>query len=333
MGVDLRELVLPYKKEIALEELRGIAAVDAFNALFQFITIIRQPDGTPLMDKTGRVTSHLSGILFRTANLMEKGIKPLFIFDGTPPPFKEETVQMRRDGRALAETLHKEALARGDIEEAYKQARAASRIDSTIIASAKRLITLLGLPVVDAPSEGEAQAAYMTISGDVGYAVSQDYDTLLFGSPALVRNLTVSGKRKMHGRSITVNPEKIFLDDLLFGQKISREELIQIGILVGTDFNRGCYGIGVKTGIKIVKEGGYEKTLKEKMPDFDPVPVEQFFLHPPVTKDYSLEWKTPDFEGIRAMLCEEYDFGEERVNRALSGLGLKIGQKTLDSWF
>jgi flap endonuclease-1 len=332
MGVALRDIIADYKTPVGFESLAGAAAIDANNALYQFITIIRQPDGTPLMDRHGRVTSHLSGILFRMATFLEKGIRPVFVFDGKPTKLKQETLDVRKKVRTEAGERWKEALERGDEEEAYKQARASSRVDDVIIASAQDLLSLMGIPILQAPGEGEAQAAHMAARGDVRYVISQDYDTLLFGAPVLVRNLTVSGKRKIRGRSITVVPERIMLSDLLSGLALSREQLIQIGILVGTDFNDGVYGIGAKKGLKIVREGGFAATIREKLPDFVPDPVIDLFLHPAVTEVYSLSWGRPDVEGIRRMLCDGYDFSEDRVNKALEGFTAKAGQRTLESW-
>jgi flap endonuclease-1 len=333
MGVALRDIIADYKTPVTWEALPGIAAIDANNALYQFLTIIRQPDGTPLMDRRGRVTSHLSGILFRVASFMEKGIKPVFVFDGKPAPLKQATIDQRRTLRATAGEKWKEALERGDEEEAYKQARSSTRVDTTVIETSKELLGLMGIPIVQAPGEGEAQASYMVAKGDARYVVSQDYDTLLFGAPLLVRNLTVSGKRKIRGRQITVNPERIVLADTLAGLHLTREELIEIGILIGTDFNPGVDGVGAKTGLKIVQKGEFLTKLKENIPDFDPAPVMDMFLHPPVTDDYTLAAGHPDPEGIRKMLCDGYDFSPERVNNAMEGFTVKAGQKTLESWF
>jgi flap endonuclease-1 len=333
MGVAIRDIIAEYKTPVTWESLPGIAAIDANNALYQFLTIIRQPDGTPLMDGRGRITSHLSGILFRMANFLEKGIKPVFVFDGKPDDLKMATIDKRRKVRDTAGERWKEALERGDEAEAYKQARSSTRVDETIIGTSKELLRLMGIPIVQAPGEGEAQASYMAIKGDARYVVSQDYDTLLFGAPMLVRNLTVSGKRKIRGRQITVSPERIVLADFLGGLKISREQLIQIGILVGTDFNVGVEGVGAKTALKLVQKGEFESKLKEKVPDFDPAPVIDMFLHPPVTNDYAIAAGHPDAEGIRKMLCDGYDFSEERVNKAMEGFSVKAGQKTLESWF
>jgi flap endonuclease-1 len=333
MGVAIRDIIADYKTPVTWESLPGIAAIDANNALYQFLTIIRQPDGTPLMDGRGRITSHLSGILFRMANFLEKGIKPVFVFDGKADYLKMATIDKRRKVRDTAGELWKEALERGDEAEAYKQARSSTRVDETIIRTSKELLRLMGIPIVQAPGEGEAQASYMAIKGDARYVVSQDYDTLLFGAPMLVRNLTVSGKRKIRGRQITVSPERIVLADFLGGMQISREQLIQIGILVGTDFNVGVEGVGAKTGLKLVLKGEFESKLKEKLPDFDPAPVIDMFLHPRVTDDYTLASGHPDAEGIRKMLCDGYDFSEERVNKAMEGFSVKAGQKTLEGWF
>jgi len=333
MGVALRDILADYKTPVTWEGLSGVAAVDANNALYQFLTIIRQPDGTPLMDAKGRVTSHLSGILFRMVNFLEKGIKPVFVFDGKPPELKQETNAERKRLRDEAGEKYREAVERGDDEEAYKQARSATRVDETIISTSKQLLDLLGIPYVQAPSEGEAQAAFMVQRGDARFAVSQDYDTLLFGAPLLMRNLTVSGKRKIRGRVVTVNPERLALAEVLTGLSLSREQLVEVGILVGTDFNPGAAGIGAKTALKIVRNGEFAKKLAEKCPGFDPAPVADFFLRPPVTTEYSLAWGHPGVEGIKKMLCDGYDFAPERVDAALERYTTKAGQKTLESFF
>lgn len=333
MGVAIRDILIPYKAPAGWESLQGVATVDAHNALYQFLSIIRQPDGTPLMDSRGCVTSHLSGILFRNLNFIEKGIKPVFVFDGAPPDIKTGTVALRREIRRLAGDRWEEAVSCGDTAEAYRQARSSSRIDDFVIRTSQELLTLLGIPWVQAPSEGEAQAAWMAQRGDAQYAVSQDYDALLFGAPVLVRNLTVSRRRRVRGRTLAIEPERIVLQDVLEGLGISREGLIDLSIMVGTDFNSGIHGIGPKTALKYVQKGDTERVLKEHLPDFDPGPVREFFLHPPVNSDYELKWSSPDEEGVRAMLVDQYEFSSERVNAALEKLRTSTGQKTLDRWF
>ena len=333
MGVALRDLLADYKTPLDWESLRGAAGIDAYNALYQFLTIIRQPDGTPLMDSEGRITSHLSGIFFRMVNFLEKGIRPVYIFDGKPPEFKTETIEGRRSSRREAGRRWEEAIRAGDTEEAYRQARSAATIDDHVIESAKELLSRMGIPWVDAPSEGEAQAAAMVREGRVRYAVSQDYDSLLFGAPILVRNLTISGRRKVHGRTVTVRPERLVLAEVLDGLSLSREQLIEVGLLIGTDFNEGIRGVGPKTALKIVREGRFRAALGEKQPGFDPEPVKAFFLDPPTTKKYEIHWHPPDRDRIVEMLCGGYDFSEDRVLSALERLGYKEGQRTLDHWF
>ncbi len=333
MGVALRDILAPYKCPIGWDGLSGSAAIDAHNALYQFLTIIRQPDGTPLVDREGRVTSHLSGLFFRTTKLLEKGVRPVYVFDGPPPLLKAATIEARRSVREEAGRQHAAAVERGDKDEAYKQARSATRIDGAAIASAQRLLELLGIPWVQAPSEGEAEAARMAATGQVAYAISQDYDALLFGAPDLARNITISGRRRLHGRTITVEPERIRLAEVLEGLGITREQLIEIGILVGTDFNEGARGVGPKTALKLVREGRFGETVAERLPELDPAPILDFFLAPPAGAPAVLEWRAPDGEGLRAMLCDEYSFSVERVNGALERLGVTAGQKTLDQWF
>ena len=149
----------------------------------------------------------------------------------------------------------------------------------------------------------------------------------------LMRNLTVSGKRKMHGRTITVSPERITLAEVLAGLGISREDLIRIAILIGTDFNEGAKGIGAKTALKVLRSGEFGTVAEEKLQGTDVDAIMAFFLEPPVTGEYTLTWREPDRDGVRSMLCDNYDFSPERVEKALEGLKIKSGQKTLDSWF
>jgi len=333
MGVALREVLADYKVPVGWDSLSGTAAIDGNNALYQFLTIIRQQDGTPLMNSEGKVTSHLSGLFFRTARFLEYGLKPVYIFDGKPPELKSSTIAKRRELRDKAGTALKKAQEVGDIEESYKQARAASRVDDWVISSSKELLSRMGIPFVDAPSEGEAQAAYMVQKGDLDYSVSQDYDSLLFGAPVLVRNLAVSGKRRFRGRTIVVEPEKLYLSQILEGLNISRDNLIEMSILIGTDFNDGIKGIGPKTALKIVRNNAFQNTLEEKAPDFDPMPVIEFFRSPPVTDNYTVSWEKPDESAVHDMLCSVYEFSEERVDAVLTKMRTNAGQKTLDQWF
>ncbi|WP_457754471.1 flap endonuclease-1 [Thermococcus sp.] len=338
MGVQIGELVP--RKEIEIENLNGRKiAIDALNAIYQFLSIIRQRDGTPLMDSKGRITSHLSGLFYRTINLMEAGIKPAYVFDGKPPEFKRRELEKRAEAREEAEEKWQEALARGDLEEAKKYAQRASRVNEQLIEDAKKLLELMGIPWVQAPSEGEAQAAYMASKGKVWASASQDYDSLLFGAPRLVRNLTITGRRKLPGKDVyvEVKPELIVLEEVLKELKIDREKLIELAILVGTDYNPGgIKGVGPKKALEIVRYSKDPLKKYQKMSDVDLYAIKEFFLNPPVTDDYKLVWKMPDEEGILKFLCDEHDFSEERVKNGLERLkkAIRAGkQSTLESWF
>lgn len=343
MGVDLSEVLL--KRKVTLDDLSGRnLAVDAYNTLYQFLAIIRQPDGTPLMDRQGRVTSHLSGILYRTANLAEKGIRVAYVFDGQPPEMKEMEIRRRRKVREEAAVKYESALRAGKIEDARKYAQATATLKELMVADSRRLLEALGIPWVQAPSEGEAQAAYMAAEGEVWAAASQDHDSLLFGAPRLVKNLTISGKRKLPRRQayVEVEPEVVDLREVLAGLGLTREQLVEVGILIGTDYNPdGVKGIGPKTALKLLKEFGSLKTISAQTPDLDlPENVDRirdFFLKPDVRSDYTLTWKKPNNEDVVDFLCRERDFSEDRVRKALermeAGLAKPAIKPTLESYF
>jgi len=324
------------KNQVNLQDLAGKSiAIDAYNALYQFLAIIRQPDGTPLKDSTGRVTSHLSGLLYRTSNLVEMGIKVAYVFDGVPPALKEVEIQRRMKMKEEAAVKYEKALAEGKIEEARTYAQATSRLKDYMEQDSKRLLTLMGIPWIQAPSEGEAQAAYMTKKGVTNFCASQDYDSLLFGAPTLIRNVTISGRRKLPRKPVYVEvvPEVVELDKVLTQLGITYEQLVDIGILVGTDYNpEGIRGIGPKTVNELL-----QTSLKDAEFPVDPQRIRDIFLHPKVTDNYRLEWHEPDVEGVVDFLCRERDFSEDRVRKALEKMSKGIKEEkaktTLDAFF
>ena len=343
LGVNLRNIVP--KTVVRLEDLSGKSvAIDAYNALYQFLAIIRQPDGTPLKDSTGKITSHLSGLLYRTSNLVEMGIKPIYVFDGVPPVLKEVEIKRRMKAKEEATVMYERALARGDTAEARMYAQATSRLKDYMAEDSKRLLALMGLPWIQAPSEGEAQAAYLTKRGNSDYCASQDYDSLLFGAPRLIRNVTISGRRKLPSKNVYVDvaPEVVELANVLKEHGITYEQLIDVGILIGTDFNPdGIKGLGPKTALKLIKQHG---TLENALPHIknaefpaEPQRIREIFLHPKVRDDYKLEWKEPNVAGIVDFLVREKDFSEDRVRKALERMskGTKElkAKITLEKWF
>jgi len=343
LGVNLRDLVP--KTTVSLESLRGKSiAIDGYNALYQFLAIIRQPDGTPLKDRTGRITSHLSGLLYRTSNLAEREIKVIYVFDGKPPALKEVEILRRRQVKEEALVRYEQALEKGDLEEARVYAQATSRLKDYMAEDSKKLLTLMGIPWVQAPSEGEAQAAHIAKKGNADFCASQDYDSLLFGAPQLVRNVAITGKRKLPRKNvyIEVMPETVDLDETLKELGITHEQLVDIGILVGTDFNPdGVKGIGPKTALQLIKRHGSLEnllpTLKEATFPVELQQIRKIFLHPEVTNNYQIKWREPDMEGVVNFLCGERDFSEERVKKALTkiteGMKKAKGKTTLETWF
>jgi flap endonuclease-1 len=320
MGVNLSDLVTFHEMEP--EQLRGkMVAIDAYNAIYQFLSVIRQPDGTPLKDEGGRVTSHLAGLLNRNANLIEMGMRPIYVFDGIPSRLKAATIRERSERRAKASQEWKEAVQAGETEKAYSKATQSTKITNEIVESSRILLVHLGIPIVQAPGEGEAQAAYMAAKGDVWAASSQDFDSLLFGAPRLLKNLTLAGRRKMPGRNEyrDIKMEMVELTEVLGSLKITREQLIDICIMMGTDFNEGIRGIGPKKGLKLIlQHGSFENaiaSLGKEMPEY--AQVRDIFLRCERTDEYSLQAFRTDRQKVMDMLVGEYDFSEQRVGNAL----------------
>jgi flap endonuclease-1 len=323
MGVNLRGII--EGKEVELSYLAGKKiAIDAYNTLYQFLSIIRDKmTGEPLKDSKGRITSHLSGIFYRTSNLLEAGIKPIFVFDGKPPGFKKRVIEEREKAKEEAKKKWEKALEKG--EKAITYAQAAAVLTDEMVNDAKLLLDAMGVPWLVAKSEGEAQCAFLCKKGEVNYSASQDYDSLLFNSPSLVRNLSITGKRKLPRKEayIEIKPEIIELKEVLSSLGITKEQLIIIGMLVGTDYNQGIKGIGPKTALKIVKEN---KTLKKVLAqvkwedEIDPEEIYNFFLNPPVNEKYKIEFKQPDREKIIKFMVDEHDFSLERVEKVIEKL-------------
>ncbi len=323
MGVDLGELFT--KEPCAFEDFRDrIIVLDAHNTLHQFLSSIRQRDGTPLKDSQGRITSHLSGLLYRTAHMVQAKIRPVYVFDGQPHPLKARTIQQRRQRKEQAEREWKEALERGDLETAKTKAQQTSRVTSDIIEQSKQLLAALGIPFIQAPSEGEAQASYMVQKGDAYAVGSQDFDCLLFGAPLLVRNLTSSEKRKLPNKQAytSVHPERIRLEPGLQKLGISREQLIDIALLIGTDFNDGIKGFGPKKSLKLLKEKGRLENALDDLPAPRPssdeiATLRRLFLEPPVSTAYFLQWEPMDSDVVIHLLCDEFQFSKDRVKSVL----------------
>ena len=323
MGLQISEII--NKKELEIPELKGkIVAVDAFNVIYQFLSTIRQPDGTPLQDSKGRITSHLSGLFYRNINLIQEGIKLIYVFDGKAPELKNLTREKREESKDEAREKYEKAVEEEDVEAMGKYSKQLSFLDKHKIEESKELLRAMGIAVVQASGEGEAQASYICRQGDSYSVASQDYDCLLFEAPRLIQNLTLARKRKISsGASVDVKPQLIELKNVLGELEINQEQLICIGVLCGTDYNPGgVKGIGQKKALKLVKEfktpekifsavENFEKEGKYKL-DFNWREIFELMKNPSVDKNYKIEFGKFDFSRVKEIMLE-HDFSEERI--------------------
>jgi flap endonuclease-1 len=328
VGVKFKDIITP--EPIEMNQIKGhTVTVDASNIIYKFLSSIRQADGTPLKDMNGNITSHLSGIMFQTSSLISIGIKPVYVFDGKSPELKKKTQEERIAVKKESEKKYEEAKLEGDIEKARKYASRTSHLNKEIISTSKTLLDLMGVPYVQSKTEGEAQASYMVSRGDAWAVVSQDYDCLQFGATRMIRNLRIS-------KNQTKNLEEINLNNTLKELGITREQLVDIALLVGTDFNDGIYGIGAKKGLKLIKEQGtLENALKklDKTMEIDPDILRDIFLNPDVVTDYDISYKAPKKQKLLDYLCGEHDFQEQRTESAIKKLQEETGQTSLEQWF
>ncbi|HTZ41813.1 MAG TPA: flap endonuclease-1 [Candidatus Omnitrophota bacterium] len=346
MGLSISDIIP--REEIKISDLKGkMLCVDAFNTLYQFLTTIRQPDGTPLMDNKGRVTSHLSGIFYRNIALLAEGIKLVYVFDGKPPDLKYKTFERREESRETSRERYEEARKEEDVSAMKRYGSQLVRLNSEMIEESKELLEAMGIGVVQAPGEGEAEAAYLARIKDRVYAsVSQDYDSLLFGAPKLIRNLTLAKKKKTIRGWIEVNPEMIDLEKVLNMLNINLDQLICLGILVGTDYNpKGIPGIGQKKALQIVQKFRQPvmifKSVEEQMNNLDEENKfdwkEIFSLfHKPNVSNSEIKFSKMNPAKIRKILVDKHDFSEERIAKQLEKMEEfeeNNKQKDLNKWF
>ena len=325
MGVQISEIIP--KKEIKLSDLKGkIVAIDAFNALYQFLTTIRQPDGTPLMDKNGDSTSHLSGLFYRNINLLQEGIKPVYVFDGTPPELKQAEIEKRKEAKRIAEQKYEEARMKKDIGEMKKYGGRFVKITDKIIEQSKELLEALGIPVIQAPAEGEAEAAILARTNKVWAVASQDYDVLLYGAPYLIRNLTSARRRKTSsGLYVDISPELIEFQRVVTKLDIDKDQLICLAILVGTDYNPGgVRGLGQKKALEIVQKYKYPiEIFKEVQKKFDFVfdwqEIFKQFHEYKLSSTEDIEFKKVDETKVKEIFVS-HNFSENRINSGLQKL-------------
>jgi len=340
LGLDLKPLVIREKTRLESFATK-VVAVDAYNAIYQFLAIIRGPDGANLSDSQGRVTSHLSGLLYRNVNFLSIGIRPVYVFDGKSPSLKSAEIERRRQTKKDATVKYEKAISEGKMEDARKYAQQTTAMRDGMVEDSKKLLGLFGIPCIDAPSEGEAMAAHLTNTDQAYAAASQDFDSVLFGAKKLVRNFTNSGRRKIPNRNsyVEVEPEVIETQKCLDGLGLTQEQLVDVGILIGTDFNPdGFERVGPKTALKMIREHKRLEdisSIQEKLSEIDYGQIRRIFLEPEIMEIDDIVFDKVDYDGISDYLVREREFSSDRVATSLNRLKKAIEKKsqTLERWF
>ncbi len=340
MGLNLKPLVIREKTKLEYFS-NKVIAIDAYNAIYQFLASIRGPDGMQLTDYEGRITSHLSGLLYRNINFLSLGIKPVWVFDGRPPSLKTAEIERRRQIKKDATVKYEKAIAAGEMEEARKYAQQTTSMKDGMVKESKQLLGYFGIPYIDAPSEGEATAAHLTNTGQAYASASQDFDSILLGAKRLIRNFTNSGRRKIPNRNtyIEIEPEIIESAKTLESLQVTKEQLVDIGILIGTDFNPdGFERVGPKTALKMIKQ--YSRLedipqIQEQLQKIDYEQIRKIFLEPNVAEVDEIIFEQVNYEGITEYLVKERSFSADRIQSSLNRLKKAIEKKSqnLDQWF
>jgi len=335
LGLRLGPLVKEFRlgKIIGPEFLRGkILVVDALVTIYQMLAMIRGPDGYFLVDSSGEITSHLVGIFNRECRMMSMGIRSIYVFDGPPHPEKLAIIEMRKHEKRKFYDQFIQAVRRGDVDKAVKLGKRAMFITDKMINETKKLLELLGIPIVQAVHDAEAQAAYMVRKGDAYALATRDWDSFLYGAPRII----------MHWR-ITKDdyiPSKMYeLKELLDKLQITHNQLIDLGMLLGTDYNPGGFsGIGPITAYKLIKR---YRTIEEILKygkikwrwNITPEQIRKIFTEHPINKNYDINFRDPDVEGLTEFLVDEHNFNKIRVRnqlyKAIKGIKRYGAQRTL----
>lgn len=340
MGLDLKPLVT--STPVRLPDLSGqVIAIDAYNTIYQFLSIIRGPTGEPLANSKGDITSHLSGLFYRNINLLMVNIKPVYIFDGKANDLKMKEIERRSKLKKEATEKYQLAIDEGRIEDARKYSTRTAVLTNKMVEESKTLLSYLGIPSIDAPSDGEAAAAHLTKSNLAFAAASQDYDSILFGAKRLLRNLAISGKRKVPNRNayVEIEPEMIEHEKVLEQTGLTQSQLVDVGILIGTDFNPdGFPGIGPKTALKLIKENGKLENIVKIQDMLREVPYQEIrniFLEPHVPTVSKIEMAEINREKLLDFLCVEKSFSTDRVSTSIDKLQKSMANRsqTLEQWF
>ncbi|GIC86542.1 multifunctional nuclease RAD27 [Aspergillus udagawae] len=312
-------------------------------SIYSFLIAVRS-EGQQLMSESGETTSHLMGMFYRTLRMVDNGIKPLYVFDGAPPKLKSGELAKRTARKAEATEAHEEAKETGTAEDVEKFSRRTVRVTREHNAECKKLLKLMGIPYIDAPTEAEAQCAVLARAGKVYAAASEDMDTLCFEAPILLRHLTFSEQRK--------EPiQEIHLNRTLEGLGMDRQQFIDLCILLGCDYLEPIPKVGPNTALRLIREhGSLEKVVeaiesdpkkKYVIPENWPYQdARELFLHPDVREadhpECDFKWEAPDVEALVEFLVKDKGFNEDRVRNGAARLqkNLKTAQQSrLEGFF
>ncbi|MFC7021452.1 MULTISPECIES: flap endonuclease-1 [Haloarcula] len=323
-NADLRSLAVI--EDVSFDDLDGsVVAVDAHNWLYRYLTTTVKFTGDgKYTTADGEEVANLIGVVQGLPKFFEHDLTPVFVFDGAVTDLKDDEVQKRREQRERYEAELEAAREAGDAVRAAKLDSRTQRLTATIVETTRDLLDLLDVPVVDAPAEGEGQAAYMARKGDVDYAGTEDYDALLFGAPFTLRQLTSSG-----------DPELMDFEATLERHDLTWEQLVDAAILMGTDFNEGVAGIGPKTAVKTLHEhGDLYGVLEARGEHIDHADrIRDLFLDPAVTDDYSVRTDLdPDVDAARRFVTEEWEVDADEVARGFERIEESMVQTGLDRW-
>jgi len=321
---DLRSLAAI--EDVSFEDVSGsVVAVDAHNWLYRYLTTtVRFTRDGAYTTTDGTEVANLIGVVQGLPKFFEHDLTPVFVFDGAVTDMKDDEIQERREQREQREEKLADAREAGDVTEVARLDSQTQRLTDAILRTTRRALELLDVPVIEAPAEGEAQAAHMARQGDVDYVGTEDYDALLLGAPLTLRQLTSSG-----------DPELMDFETTLDAHAITWEQLVDAAILMGTDFNAGIDGVGPKTAVKLVKEhGDLWGALEARDAHVDNADrIRDMFLTPAVTDDYDLDLTmNPDVEAAREYVTGEWEIAADEVERGFERIEDSLVQTGLDEW-
>jgi len=330
MGVKLQDLIV--RKKIELSKLAGkIIAIDAPNIIMGLFNFVRKnPNGTYaglILDRTQRPISHLYGLLYRVNFYYSKKTFPIFCFDGQDSPLKKLKTKDTLKDFLFTQRWYQEAIKSRNRELARQIASSSEYMWNNIIQESKRLLGALGVPYIESPASAESQCAQLVKDRIAHYSNSQDFDSLLFGCPRLVQNLSKSLRRKVQGRWTyeKIIPVSIHLQNNLKRLGVTQFQLVDMALLIGTDYFPGVKGIGPKKALKLIqKYHELEAFLDQKKKNYEVESitpelikrVRKIFLLPEVITNYTqktLSWNTPNNAQVFSLLCEEHYLNKERV--------------------